>query len=191
MASSFITVSCNFSLLSLQQNFHCRHFFMERTKVLSHQSKPHLTTKVSTRKLGLTTRMLAIQNMVCNSFPRKVHPSDRILQAAFVLLYTLISILVLHIFRKSARTGYVIMSILGDMLFTGVCIAILSIYSIAGVPADCGGLTRENCKSLLHQHQQNPNLKPTQGIQEMHQIPRTKDSTPSDSATASTVPTAS
>jgi hypothetical protein len=98
--------------------------------------------------------MIAIQNMICSSFPPKVHRRDRILQAGFDLLY-LISILVLHIFRKSARTDYVIMSILGDMVFTSLCIAILSIYSIAGVPADCGGLTRENCASL-HQLQETP-----------------------------------
>lgn len=73
--------------------------------------------------------MVAIQNM-----------------AAFVLLYTLVCLLVLHICRKSVRTYYVIVSIIGDLIFMGVSIAILSIYSIAGVPADCDGLTRENCK---------------------------------------------
>jgi len=88
--------------------------------------------------------MIALQNMVCSSFPRKVYPSDPILQASFVLLYTLISILILHNFRKSARIGYVIMSILGDIVFIGFWIAILSIYSFTGVPADCGSLTREN-----------------------------------------------
>jgi hypothetical protein len=92
--------------------------------------------------------MIAIQNMVSRLFPPKVQLVDQILQATLVLLYTLIAILALHICRKSTRTGYVIVSITNNMIFTGVCIAILSIYSIAGVPADCGGLTRQNCKSL-------------------------------------------
>ncbi|KAE9377175.1 hypothetical protein N431DRAFT_436427 [Stipitochalara longipes BDJ] len=82
---------------------------------------------IGTRKLGLAPRMIAIQNL-----------------AALVLFYTIISLLVLHIYRKSARTCYVTASIIGDLVFTGVCIAILSIYAIAGVPANCGGLTREN-----------------------------------------------
>jgi hypothetical protein len=86
---------------------------------------------VHLRRLGLTTRMIAIQNL-----------------AALVLFYTLIPILVLHICRKSARTSYVVASIIGDFIFTGVCLAILVIYSIAGVPADCGGLTRQNSKTL-------------------------------------------
>jgi hypothetical protein len=90
--------------------------------------------------------MVAIQNMVCGPFPQKVRLIDQVLQAAFVLLYTLVCLLVLHICRKSVRTYYVIVSIIGDLIFMGVSIAILSIYSIAGVPADCGGLTRENCK---------------------------------------------
>jgi alanine racemase len=38
--------------------------------------------------------------------------------------------------------------ILGDMVFIGICIAILSNYPIAGVPADSGVLTRDNCSSL-------------------------------------------
>jgi hypothetical protein len=96
--------------------------------------------------------MIAIQNMVSRLFPRKVELIDKIFQATLVLLYTLIAILALHIFRKSAKTGYVIVSMMGDIIFTGICIAILSIYSIAGVPADCGGLTRQNCKPL-HQQQ--------------------------------------
>lgn len=36
--------------------------------------------------------------------------------------------------------------ILWDLVFTGVCVGMISLYSFAGVPSDCGGLTRENCK---------------------------------------------
>lgn len=82
---------------------------------------------ISSRRLGLNMNMIVLQIM-----------------ATLVLFYTLISILALHICRKSVRTYWIIAFIAWDLIFTGVCIGMISIYSFAGVPSDCGGLTREN-----------------------------------------------
>ena len=56
--------------------------------------------------------------------------------------------LVLHILHKSNRRRYLITFIVWDALMIGVCIAMISIFSFAGVPSNCGGMTRQNCKSI-------------------------------------------
>jgi hypothetical protein len=70
------------------------------------------------------------------------------IQAGIVIFYIAISILVLHKLHKSNRRRYLVTFIVWDLLITGVCLAMISIYSFAGVPNNCGGMTRSNCKPI-------------------------------------------
>jgi len=64
--------------------------------------------------------------------------------AGIVLLYTSIVMLVLHTCKKSTRRRYLVTFLVWDLLFVGVAIAMISIYSFAGVPNNCSGMTRAN-----------------------------------------------
>jgi hypothetical protein len=56
---------------------------------------------------------------------------------------------IIHICKKSTRRRYLVTFIVLDLLFVGVAIAMISVYAFAGVPNNCGGMTRQNCKSTF------------------------------------------
>lgn len=64
------------------------------------------------------------------------------------LIYTAIVLLVQHTGRRSLkhRDSITFAFVVGDILFTGLTIGLFSIISRSGVPSNCGGLTRSDCK---------------------------------------------
>lgn len=86
-----------------------------------------LMNLIKRRSLGLGPNMVALEYI-----------------SLIVVAYLVITIFVLHILHKSNRRRYIVTFIVWDLLFTGVCIAMISVYSFAGVPNNCGGMTRSN-----------------------------------------------
>jgi hypothetical protein len=140
MASLFISVSFDFFVPVL------RSLEAQEPMVALIQYESYLTLTSFVKKLGTRAENDRNPEYDKGSILSTRSPDWSGSQAAVILFYTLLSILILHIRRKSAVTNYVIGSIIWDLIFTGVCISMISLYSIAGVPANCGGLTRQNCK---------------------------------------------
>lgn len=86
-----------------------------------------LINLIATRRLGLGPNMLALEWIGC-----------------IQLFYITITVLALHILHRSTRRAWLITFMVWDLIFVGVCIGMISIYSFAGVPANCGGMTRSN-----------------------------------------------
>ncbi|ETS78228.1 hypothetical protein PFICI_10290 [Pestalotiopsis fici W106-1] len=91
-----------------------------------------LLVYIETKKLGPSDVMLVLEIMTC-----------------VTLVYTAIVLLVQHTGRRSLknRDSFTFAFVVGDILFTGLTIGLLSIISRSGVPANCGGLTRSDYKS--------------------------------------------
>lgn len=91
-----------------------------------------LLVYIETKRLGPSDVMLVLEIMTC-----------------VTLVYTAIVLLVQHTGRRSLknRDSITFLFVVGDILFTGLTIGLLSIISRSGVPANCGGLTRSDYKS--------------------------------------------
>lgn len=67
------------------------------------------------------------------------------------LVYSTVVVCCVHVFKtlglRSWRV-FAIMSVPTDLTIMGINLAKITILSYSGVPADCHGLTRDNCKSL-------------------------------------------
>lgn len=64
------------------------------------------------------------------------------------LVYSTFIICFVHIFKTLGQRSwrvFAIVSVPGDLTIMGICLAKITILSFSGVPADCHGLTRENC----------------------------------------------
>lgn len=72
-------------------------------------------------------------------------------QGLVSLLYTTLVICGVHVCKtlglRSWRV-FAIVSLPGDLTLMGLCIAKITILSFSGLPADCHGLTRANCKPI-------------------------------------------
>jgi hypothetical protein len=75
-----------------------------------------------------------------------------------MMFYSALQISHMHCLHKSSRPRYLIIFVIWDTIFAGVCIGVLTILAIAGVPANCLGMARKNRKSIrrgsvLYYHQ--------------------------------------
>lgn len=73
-------------------------------------------------------------------------------QGLVSLVYSTLVILCVHVLKTlGQRTWrvFAMCSLPGDLTLMGICIAKITILSFSGVPADCHGLTRDNCESHL------------------------------------------
>lgn len=68
------------------------------------------------------------------------------------LTYTSVIILGVHICKTLGLRSwriFALISLPGDLTIMGLCIAKITILSFSGLPADCHGLTRDNCKGFF------------------------------------------
>lgn len=66
------------------------------------------------------------------------------------LAYSTVVVCCVHVFKTlGLRTWriFAIMSVPADLTIMGINLAKITILSYSGLPADCHGLTRDNCKS--------------------------------------------
>lgn len=64
-------------------------------------------------------------------------------------MYSTFIICFVHIFKTLGQRSwriFAVVSVPGDLTIMGICLAKITILSFSGLPADCHGLTRENCK---------------------------------------------
>lgn len=67
------------------------------------------------------------------------------------LAYSTLVVCCVHVFKTlGLRTWRIsaIMSVPADLTIMGINLAKITILSYSGLPADCHGLTRDNCKSI-------------------------------------------
>ncbi|KAK7935538.1 hypothetical protein PG985_001033 [Apiospora marii] len=90
-----------------------------------------LLVYIHVNKLGLSPAMSALEIMTCS-----------------ILIYTAIVLLVQHTGKRSihARTSFIVPFVVGDVLFTGLMIGIITVLARMGVPSNCAGLTRSDYK---------------------------------------------
>ncbi|KAK7953745.1 hypothetical protein PG996_014637 [Apiospora saccharicola] len=90
-----------------------------------------LLVYIHVKKLGLSPAMSALEYMTCS-----------------ILIYTAIVLLVQHTGKRSlqARTSFIVPFVVGDVLFTGLMIGIITVLARTGVPSNCAGLTRSDYK---------------------------------------------
>lgn len=72
-------------------------------------------------------------------------------QGLISLLYTTLIICGVHVCKTLGLPSWRIAALLslpGDLTCMGLCIAKITILSFSGLPADCHGLTRDNCKLI-------------------------------------------
>lgn len=69
-------------------------------------------------------------------------------QTCVVLIYTAIVLLVQHTGNRpwTRRTRVIVTFVVFDVIFTGLMIGIITILARTGVPSNCAGLTRTDCK---------------------------------------------
>ncbi|KAK8855764.1 hypothetical protein PGQ11_011676 [Apiospora arundinis] len=65
-----------------------------------------------------------------------------------ILIYTAIVLLVQHTGKRRlrARTSLIVPFVVGDVIFTGLMLGIITILARTGVPSNCAGLTRSDYK---------------------------------------------
>lgn len=73
--------------------------------------------------LGLTKSMLIPELLIC-----------------MTLVYATLAVFIQHSGQRSKKTGWLITFIMGDILFCGVDLAIITLLANAGLPSHCGGL---------------------------------------------------
>ncbi|KAK8034633.1 hypothetical protein PG993_009628, partial [Apiospora rasikravindrae] len=90
-----------------------------------------LLVYIHVNKLGLSPAMSALEIMTCS-----------------ILIYTAIVLLVQHTGKRSlrARASIIVPFVVGDVLFTGLMLGIITVLARTGVPSNCAGLTRSDCK---------------------------------------------
>ncbi|KAK7967118.1 uncharacterized protein PG986_001395 [Apiospora aurea] len=91
-----------------------------------------LLVHIHVNKLGLSPAMSALEIMTCS-----------------ILIYTAIVLLVQHTGKRRlrARTSTIVPFVVGDVLFTGLMLGIITVLARTGVPSNCAGLTRSDCKT--------------------------------------------
>lgn len=111
-----------------------------------------LLVYIHVNRLGLSDTMLALEIMVspiaCRN-PQDLQVVDKDEQTCITLVYTAIVLLVQHTGRRHHKSKDTITAVfvIGDVLFTGLTIGLFSIISRTGVPSNCAGLTRSDCKT--------------------------------------------
>ncbi|KAK8037909.1 hypothetical protein PG994_014676 [Apiospora phragmitis] len=95
-----------------------------------------LLVYIHVNKLGLSQAMSALEIMTCS-----------------ILIYTAIVLLVQHTGKRSlrARTSLIVPFVVGDVVFTGLMLGIITVLARTGVPSNCVGLTRSDCKTATNQ----------------------------------------
>ncbi|KAK8065950.1 hypothetical protein PG997_012697 [Apiospora hydei] len=90
-----------------------------------------LLVYIHVNKLGLSPAMSALEIMTCS-----------------ILIYTAIVLLVQHTGKRRlrARTSTIVPFVVGDVLFTGLMLGIITVLARTGVPSNCAGLTRSDYK---------------------------------------------
>ncbi|KAJ9151296.1 hypothetical protein NKR23_g3146 [Pleurostoma richardsiae] len=79
------------------------------------------------RHLGLSGLMIVLELLICA-----------------VLIYTALMLLFQQTSRRSSRAGWLASFIIGDVIFCGVDIGIITVLAYAGLPDNCAGLTRSD-----------------------------------------------
>lgn len=71
-----------------------------------------------------------------------------------VLIYTATVLLVQHTGNRrwTRRTRVIVAFVVFDVIFTGLMIGIITILAHTGVPSNCAGLTRSDCKQPVGRH---------------------------------------
>ena len=64
-----------------------------------------------------------------------------------MLVYTILAMLIQHTGRRSKVTSWLVFFIICDVGFIALSMAIVTLLAAGGVPSNCGGLTRPDCKS--------------------------------------------
>ena len=75
------------------------------------------------------------------------------------LVYSTVVVCCVHVFKTlGLRTWriFAVMSVPADLTIMGISLAKITILSYSGLPADCHGLTRDNCKSRWSEFLQLP-----------------------------------
>ncbi|KAI5856715.1 hypothetical protein GGS23DRAFT_588843 [Durotheca rogersii] len=88
-----------------------------------------LLAYVHLNRLGLANSMFCLEMMICVAF-----------------IYSSIVLLMQHVGSRRQRTSTTLIAVfvVGDLMFNGLTIAIITLLARAGLPSDCHGLTRTN-----------------------------------------------
>lgn len=110
-----------------------------------------LLVYIHVNKLGLSSNMFSLEIMVRTTgitATYSTEDSNSSQQTCVTLIYTAVVLLVQHTGRRHlrARTSLIATFVVGDVLLTGLMIAIISIMARAGVPSNCFGLTSTSCR---------------------------------------------
>lgn len=91
-----------------------------------------LLVYIHENRLGLASSMTSLELMAC-----------------FTFIYSAVVLLVQHTGsrRKRPSTPIIAAFIVGDVVFNGVAVAIITVLACTGLPLDCHGLTRSNYDS--------------------------------------------
>ena len=105
-------------------------------------------------RLGENSRMKGVQILVCEPESYRYLICDGAndpFQGLMALVYSTLVICFVHIFKsmnKSSWRVFAIISVPGDIMIMALFLAKITLLSVAGLPATCRGLTREDCKAI-------------------------------------------
>ncbi|KAH8884653.1 hypothetical protein GQ53DRAFT_386247 [Thozetella sp. PMI_491] len=91
----------------------------------------YLFAVVSTKRLGLTNSMVVLEFLGVAMF-----------------IYTLFAMTVLHTGQRSKSTSWLVFFIVLDVKFCAISVAIITLLASAGLPSNCGGLTKSDPNSI-------------------------------------------
>ncbi|KAI0129502.1 hypothetical protein BJ170DRAFT_681001 [Xylariales sp. AK1849] len=109
-----------------------------------------LLVYVHINRLGLSSAMFSLEILVgFMMLTRSLRQASTLItpnQTCITLCYTAIVLLVQHTGsrRLRARPSLIVTFVVGDIVFTGIMIVVISILARTGVPSNCAGLTRSD-----------------------------------------------
>lgn len=57
------------------------------------------------------------------------------------LVYATLAVFIQHSGQRSKKTGWLVTFVVGDVIFCGIALGIITLLANAGLPSHCGGLT--------------------------------------------------
>lgn len=115
-----------------------------------------LYAHIHKNRLGENSRMKGVQILVRTSLSFALRTSklfangpSGVSQGLVSLVYSTFIICAVHVLKTLGQRSWRIFAVVsfpGDLTIMGICLAKITILSFSGLPADCHGLTRENCK---------------------------------------------
>lgn len=109
-----------------------------------------LYAHIRNNRLGENNRMKGVQVLVRDSDVCSLQLGLTIVTQGLVsLVYSTFILCAVHISKTLGQRSwrvFAVVSVPGDLTIMGICLAKITILSFSGLPADCHGLTRQNCK---------------------------------------------